>query len=44
MIKKRHEPVWSLIPVIPATKEAKIGRSWFKASLGKKFMKPYLKE
>jgi hypothetical protein len=29
--------------LIPATQEAEIGRSWFKAKLGKKLLRHYLK-
>jgi hypothetical protein len=33
-----------LKPVIPPTQEAERGWRWFKARLGKKLAKPYLKE
>jgi hypothetical protein len=36
-------PPW-LMPVILATQEAEIRGSLFEASLGKKFMRPYLKK
>jgi hypothetical protein len=29
------------MPIILATQEAEIGRSWFEASPGKLFMRPY---
>jgi hypothetical protein len=33
---------WWLIPVIPDTQEAEIGRTWFKAIPVKKLARPYL--
>jgi hypothetical protein len=33
-----------LMPVVLATQRQRSGRSWFKASLGKQFVRPYLKK
>jgi hypothetical protein len=36
--------VWEVTPVIPATQEAEVKASWFKATLGKQFERPYLEK
>jgi hypothetical protein len=42
--KKKEAGHWWLVPVILATQEQRLGGSWFEASPGKKFLRPYLNQ